>query len=102
MTNSSRTALNFTIGDAALTPESLPFLLTPKQLAELLQVTERTLERQRSEGTGTIPFVKNGRRIYYPRQHVCEHLTKRVFTSTAEAKRAARIRKDAITEATAA
>jgi excisionase family DNA binding protein len=91
----SRNTLTLSISEPALTPDELPFLLTPKQLATLLNVTERTLERQRAEGSGAIPFVKNGRRVYYPRQHVCEYLGNRVFTNTAEAKRAARLRKAA-------
>ncbi len=38
--------------------------LTPKQLADLLQLTERTLANQRSEGRG-IPFVKIEKAVRY-------------------------------------
>lgn len=38
--------------------------LTPEQLAELLQVSEKTLRRWRNEGTGP-PFVRIGRIIRY-------------------------------------
>ncbi len=38
--------------------------LTPKQLADFLQLTERTLANQRSEGRG-IPFVKIEKAVRY-------------------------------------
>lgn len=38
--------------------------LTPKQLSELLQVTEKTLANHRSEGRG-IPFVKIEKAVRY-------------------------------------
>ncbi|CAH0523984.1 helix-turn-helix domain-containing protein [Vibrio parahaemolyticus] len=38
--------------------------LTPQQLSELLQVTEKTLANQRFEGRG-IPFVKVERAVRY-------------------------------------
>jgi hypothetical protein len=38
--------------------------LTPKQLADLLQVTEGTLANQRTEGRG-IPFVKIEKAVRY-------------------------------------
>ncbi len=38
--------------------------LTPKQLANLLQLTERTLANQRSEGRG-IPYVKIEKAVRY-------------------------------------
>jgi hypothetical protein len=69
--------------------EDLPLLLTPAQLAGLLGRSERTLERERSDGVG-VPFVKFGNRIYYFREAVLESLRARTYTSTAEAKRAAK------------
>ncbi|MDF2155303.1 helix-turn-helix domain-containing protein [Vibrio sp. CAU 1672] len=39
-------------------------LLTPAQLAELLQVTEKTLANQRFQGRG-IPFVKIEKAVRY-------------------------------------
>jgi hypothetical protein len=70
-------------------PEELPLFLTQRNLAELLGCSGRTLERDRCNGVG-IPFVKHGRRVYYPRDVVFTELRKRVYVSTAEAKRAAR------------
>jgi hypothetical protein len=67
--------------------DDLPIFLTQRQLAELLACSTRTLERDRCSGTG-IPFVKHGRRVYYPRDVVLAALRKRMYTSTAEAKRA--------------
>jgi hypothetical protein len=69
--------------------EDLPIFLTQKQLAELLACSERKLERHRCSGEG-IPFVKHGRRVYYPRDVVFAELRKRLYSSTAEAKRAER------------
>jgi hypothetical protein len=69
----------------------LPVWLTPPQLAQLLNVTTRTLERHRSEGRNAIPFVKHGRRIYYPRDVVLDYFNRHIVTSTAEAKRIARV-----------
>jgi hypothetical protein len=68
--------------------EELPLLLTPQQLAVLLKCSERTLERERENGRG-VPFTKQGRRIYYLRDVVIAAMRKRMYTSTAEAKRAA-------------
>ena len=47
----------------------MPELLTQQQLAEELQVTVRTLERWRREGTGP-PWVRVGRSPRYRRQDV--------------------------------
>jgi hypothetical protein len=69
--------------------EELPVLLTPAQLAAFLSRSERTLERDRGEGDG-IPFVKYRNSIYYFRDEVIASLRKRVYMSTAEAKRAAK------------
>ena len=44
--------------------EELPLFLTPRQLAALMSVSTRTLERERKDGCG-LPFTKRGRRIYY-------------------------------------
>jgi FixJ family two-component response regulator len=69
--------------------DDLPPFFTQKQLAKLLDISERTLERHRHVGSG-IPFTKLGKRVYYPRDKVIEHMTKRSFTSAAEARRIAR------------
>lgn len=67
--------------------EDLPLFLVPQHLAALLNCSKRTLERERCVGGG-IPFVKHGRRIYYARDVVLAELRKRMYASTAEAKRA--------------
>lgn len=60
-------------------------LMTQAYLAEVLDVSERKLERDRHEGTG-IAFVKIGRRVLYRREDVLGYLEDNRFTSTAEAK----------------
>jgi hypothetical protein len=74
---------------ASCGPLDLPFLLPPRLTASLLDCSEKTLERRRRDGRDGIPFVKVGRKIYYPREHLLKYLEDRVVTSTAEAKRAA-------------
>ena len=66
-------------------PDDLPLFLTQPQLADLLTVSIRTLERQRHDG-GSIPFRKVGRRILYGRDDVLRHLDTCAFTSTADTK----------------
>ena len=41
-------------------------LLTSKDLAKVLNVTEAALRKQRSNNRSLFPFSKLGRRIYYP------------------------------------
>ncbi len=67
---------------------SLPLLITSKHLATLRGTTERTVERERCDGSG-IPFIKWGRRVFYRRDDVLAFLGERTFSSTAEAKLAA-------------
>jgi len=64
----------------------LPAYMLPPQLADLLGLSLRTLERHRHEGTG-IPFLKIGRRILYARDDVIAALGAHRYASTAEAKR---------------
>jgi excisionase family DNA binding protein len=66
-------------------PPSLRFL-TQQRLAELLGVSERTLERWRVEGHGP-KFVRVGRRPLYRIADVDEWAKKQTFGSTAEAGR---------------
>ena len=66
---------------------NLPIFIPPRLAAELLQCSEKTLERRRRDGKEGLPFVKMGRRVLYPRDLLLKHLGERVFTSTAEAKR---------------
>ena len=68
--------------------EELPLFLTPRQLAVLMSVSTRTLERERKDGCG-LPFTKRGRRIYYLRDVVVTVMREGMCSSTAEAKRAA-------------
>ena len=69
---------------------ALPLLLTQKHLAKLRDTSERTLERERCNGTG-VPFVKWGRRVFYKREDVLAFLNQRTFSSTAEAKLSKRV-----------
>ena len=63
------------------------YAFTPAQLAQLLGVSVRKLERDRQHGIG-IAFSKFGRRILYRRSDVQAYLARHSYSSTAEAKRA--------------
>ena len=64
------------------------YVLTTKQLAKLIGVSVRKLERDRQDGTG-VPYVKFGkRRVVYRGADVEAYLNAQRFTSTAEARRA--------------
>lgn len=54
--------------------------LTPKQVASLLQLTERTLANQRHEGRG-IPFIKIERAVRYRRFDIEVYLNQRAVKS---------------------
>lgn len=61
---------------------TLPKFLTTAELAEALQVTERTIINMRAEGTGP-SFVTIGRAIRYPPRSVQEWLdARRMATPT--------------------
>jgi excisionase family DNA binding protein len=62
--------------------------LTQKQLAEQLDVSQRTLERMRTEGNGP-SFSRAGRRIMYHAADVESWLRANRFSSTAKAKHGA-------------
>ena len=62
-------------------------LLTQKQCAELLRLSERTLERLRVSGTGP-KFVRMGRSVRYRQSDVEAWTASRVVGSTSEEKRA--------------
>lgn len=62
-------------------------LLSTKQLANLIGVSVRKLERDRQDGTG-VPYIKLGRRVVYSGADVEAYLEAQRFTSTAEARRA--------------
>ena len=55
------------------TGNSMDMYLTPKQVAEMLQVTERTLSNQRHEKRG-IPFIKIERAVRYSLSDIEEYL----------------------------
>lgn len=61
--------------------------LTQKQVASLLHISTRTLERMRHEGSGP-PFMKAGRRVLYSMSAIEEWLSSRKFDSAAEARAA--------------
>ena len=63
-------------------------VLTTKQLADLIGVSVRKLERDRQDGTG-VPYIKFGKkRVLYRGADVEAYLEAQRFTSTAEARRA--------------
>lgn len=65
--------------------DDLPVLMTQTHVAELMGVSERTLERQRHTGGG-IRFCKMGRKVLYRRDDVVRHLLNCCFENTAEVK----------------
>ena len=67
---------------AVITPGNY---LTQSQLAAELQISERTLERMRCDGSGPL-FKKAGRRVLYARADVDAWLDSQTFSSTAEMK----------------
>jgi excisionase family DNA binding protein len=58
-------------------------LLTQAETAELLRLSERTLERWRVQGGG-VPFVKLGRRVVYRRIDIDKWVASHVVSSTSE------------------
>jgi hypothetical protein len=62
---------------------------TQQKLAVATDISERTWERMRANGTGP-RFAKAGRKILYRWADVEDWLAKRSFTSTGEAKHATR------------
>ena len=61
--------------------------LTPRKLAEYLEVTEEALEQMRRHGTGP-KFAKCGRLVRYRKSWIDLWLESRSFKSNAEARRA--------------
>ena len=59
-------------------------LLTTKEAAEYLKLSEKTLASYRSKGTG-VPFIKRGKVFYY-KSDLDAWLQKAKFTSTAQAR----------------
>ncbi len=54
--------------------DELPAVMTPSDVAALVQTTENSLAQERYLGRG-IPFVKFGRRVRYLRDDVLNYLT---------------------------
>lgn len=60
-------------------------LLTQREAAIALRLSERTLERSRVAGDGP-PFAKLGRRVFYRQSDLNEWIASRVMHSTSEAQ----------------
>jgi len=58
-------------------------LLSSKQLAELLHVTEGAIRKQRSKARSLFPYAKLGGRIFYPADLIVETLHKNLTQSQA-------------------
>ena len=58
-------------------------LLTERQLAEMLNISVRTLQTDRQRGGG-IPYFKIGRSVRYNRETVENYLAQRIRTSTSD------------------
>ena len=58
-------------------------LLTQREAASALRLSERTLERSRVNGSGPV-FVKLGRRVLYRQTDLDEWIASRVVSSTSE------------------
>ena len=58
-------------------------MLTQSECAELLRLSERTLERLRVSGLGP-KFVRMGKSVRYRIEHVEEWIAARVVSSTSE------------------
>jgi predicted DNA-binding transcriptional regulator AlpA len=63
----------------------MPTLLSQRQAAALLCLSERTLERWRISGTGP-SYVKLGRRVAYREADLIEWISARRRTSTSEVR----------------
>ena len=72
-------------------------LYTPKETAALRRCSEKTLERERTAGTGC-PYVLIGRRVFYREEDLETFLAERVRSSTSEAILAKRTVRPALSE----
>ena len=61
--------------------------LTPQQLAARWQVSEKTLERWRCQGSGPI-YLKLGGRVLYPVEHIEAHEATRIRKATSKSAQA--------------
>ncbi len=62
---------------------TLPNLLTPKQVAERLGITTHTLAVWRCEGRYALPYVKSGRLVRYRESDIAAFIEKRLKTPSA-------------------
>jgi predicted DNA-binding transcriptional regulator AlpA len=62
-------------------------LLTQREAASVLRLSERTLERLRVSGLGP-KFVRCSKRVRYRQSDVEDWISQRVVTSTSEERRA--------------
>ena len=58
-------------------------LLSSKQLAELLSVSEGAIRKQRSKNRSLFPYAKLGGRVFYPADLIVSTLHKHLTTSLA-------------------
>ena len=65
--------------------QPLHYWLTQQQLASRLDISVRSLERMRHDGTGP-PYTKAGRKVLYHVNNVDGWLNSRSYQSTAEAR----------------
>lgn len=61
--------------------DSLPPLLTPAELADLMRTTTNSLAQDRYLGRG-VPFIKNGKRVLYARTAVLDYLERNMAQRT--------------------
>lgn len=77
---------NHDLGEPLSASGALPRFMREGEVADLLRVSPRKLERDRHRGVG-IPFLKIGRRVLYRQQDVMTYAATHVFVSTADARR---------------
>lgn len=80
------TAIRLAASTTQLTPADL---LTDEQVAELLNVSTKTLATWRSTGRYALPFLRIGARIRYRRQDVATWLESRLAGTAAPAQEVA-------------
>ncbi len=59
-------------------------LLTPKEAAARLRLSQSTLAKWRMTGSRQIPFVKLGAKILYSEQAIEDFIAKRSYASTSD------------------
>jgi predicted DNA-binding transcriptional regulator AlpA len=58
-------------------------LLTPAEVAEMVRVSTKTLQKMRQRGDGP-SFVKIRRKVLYPPEEIAAYVQRNVFRSTSE------------------